>query len=101
MTLQDKVIAKIKECFPSVEFISLADGSTGEGFVWVHAAIMHEPPFGSAEDMLIDDLHERIKDLKVPDVAFIRLVDSGTKTDSRTGMLIQSAMARFSLGYKI
>ena len=101
MSLQDRVIAKIKEHFPSVELILRGDGNTGEGFNWDHVAIRHEPQEGSAEDMVIDTLSGHIKDLKSPDLAFIRLVDSGTKMDSGTGKIINSAIARFALGYKI
>lgn len=101
MSLQDRVIAKIKEHFPSVEFILRGDGSTGEGFNWEHVLIRHEPQEGSAEDMVIDTLYDHVKDLKIPDLAFIRLVDSGTKMDSSTGKIINSAIARFALGYKL
>ena len=101
MTFQDKVIAKIKEHFPSVEFILRGDGNTGEGYAWTHNKIVHESQCESAEDMAIEDLVTRIKKFKSPDLAFVRLADSGTKMDENTGNIINVAIVRYALGYKI
>lgn len=101
MTFQDRVTAKIKECAPSVAFISIGDGNTGDGFAWTHDKVMYESQCGSAEDMVIEDLVVRITKFKSPDLAFVRLADSGSKMDQNTGSMINFAIVRFALGYKI
>ena len=100
MEFQERVIARLQELFPSAKFITIGDGNTGGGFEWVHRAIRHEPPFGSAEDMVMESISE-LRFFKEPDLLFMRLVDSGNKMDSSTGMIINSAIARFGMGYKI
>ena len=101
MTFQDRVTATIKECAPSVEFIFIGDSNTGEGYAWTHSKIVHESQCESAEDMAVEDLVLRIKKFKSPDLAFVRLADSGTKMDENTGNIINVAIVRYALGYKI
>lgn len=100
MTFQERVTARLQDLFPKAQFITIVDGNTANGFEWVHRAISHEPPFGSAEDMVMESISE-LRFFKEPDFLFIRLVDSGNKLDANSGMIINSAVARFGMGYKI
>ena len=100
MIFQERVTARLQDLFPKAQFITIGDVNTVDGFEWVHMAIAHEPPFGSAEDLVIDSIDE-LRLLKEPDLLFIRAVDSGNKMDSSTGMIINSALVRFWMGYKI
>jgi len=118
MTLQDKVIAKIKEYFPEVEVITMVKpveytinyGEMNEKedppeYEYVHKVISSNRVFyktseALAEDDLIKEL-DFVKYYKTPDVLFIRLAETNNDHDFATRQDRYLSVARFSLGYKI
>ena len=119
MTLQDKVIAKIKEYFPNVKVVTMADtadlvsyGISTEikkeekpEYEYVHKVcssnnVNYRESGESAESDLINELN-CIRFYKAPDILFIRATGTKSGFDFSCRDDHYLSVARFSLGYKL
>jgi len=118
MTLQDKLIAKIKEYFPDIKIVTMVDSADlvkygmsreikkGEKpeYEYVHMVMRSECDHNlQTEESAENDLMGRLNYLntcKAPDVILIRFCETGRDYASASNGAYVSK-ARFSLGYKI
>jgi len=104
MTLQDKLIAKVKGYFPNISVCFAVVESDLDGYEWVHMVKRSECDHNmQTEESSENDLMDRLNYLntcKAPDVILIRFCETGRDYASASNGAYVSK-ARFSLGYKI
>ena len=118
MTLQDKVIAKIKEYFPNIEVKTIVkpfevsisyglaeDNTLSPEYEYVHKLMYSNNVFyketeEAAEEDLIKELSS-LRFYKSPELLFIRATGTKRDRDFATQRDNYLSVARFSLGYKL
>lgn len=118
MTLQDKVIAKIKEYFPDIEVKTIVkpcefsinygpveDNTLSPEYEYVHKLIHSNNVFyKETEEASEEDLIKELSSLrfyKSPEFLFVRAVGTNHDRDFATMRDRYLSVARFSLGYKL
>ena len=118
MTLQDKLIAKVKEYFPDIEVktivkpdefgIAYGIGEVKEcetQYEYVHKLISSDDVFYKASEYAAEeDLMKNLSCLRfyrTPEVLFIRAVGTKSGFDFSCTEKQYLSVARFSLGYKL